>query len=65
MARQVAGRDEMTIARCANAECLAIFLPPLVYEQLSSFCPSCRKFIQEQLEEALRVFEEAEDGPTN
>ncbi len=54
----------MKMVICANEECSVIFRQPLVYEKLSSFCPVCREWIEEQVNIALRVFDEATDGPT-
>ena len=39
----------MKISRCANEQCLAIYLEPLEYEPLAAFCPECRRIIKERL----------------
>ena len=49
------------ITRCANQDCLAIFLAPPKYEPLSSFCPACRAWVQDQLEAPDAIFDGAED----
>lgn len=35
------------VARCANSECMALFVPPKKYEPLMSFCPGCRQLIHQ------------------
>ena len=52
------------IARCANEDCLAIFLAPPKYEPLASFCPACRAWLRDQAEAPNAIFEEADDGRT-
>ena len=54
------------IDHCANADCLAIFRTPTVYEPLMSFCPCCRQTIMDEVNYLDNLLEDAEDdGSSN
>ncbi len=53
------------IVHCANEDCMAIYLTPSVYEQLSSFCPVCREWIKAELAKEKNDFETELDGPSD
>lgn len=44
---------QVDIARCANSQCAAKFVPPREYVPLSGFCESCRKIIKERCQRKM------------
>ena len=48
-------------AHCGNEACLNIFLAPMKYEPLMSFCPVCRQHIEDEVSFLDYLLEEAED----